>query len=396
MSLSLRLLIFVCLFVLAPVLAYGQKNFDNSDTEARAVNLMKVTAVQGEGMVYVRLLQQLKQNIETKTQGQIQVDLLIDGAGGSETEALKDQIRGRVQGGWISAMTLAQSLKAFRALTLPLVFNDADQLNQFVGSPLDKSIRATSATKKLTILGYGSFGFYGIMLFEAMPTPGDPTEKDALDLMKSRTVRVPEDEWIETVQTLLPGKVVRVPGVDLKKAIDSGWVNGFLITPEFIANKEWMAQASHFLNLRHLHGWSVFSVNRDWLESLPNQHREVVQLEVQAMCQQALQGGLARHDALVDQWYKMQRPQVVQASWDRMAVSVHSLNNQTIHLLGGILGATSRVRTLWEANYRVDPSVGALSVGRNAASALTIQKTRGGEMASVMVSNHGNNGLGQP
>ncbi|MBF0145260.1 MAG: TRAP transporter substrate-binding protein DctP [Magnetococcales bacterium] len=326
---------------------------------------MRITAVQGEGMVYVRLLHQLKQNIENGTQGRIRVELLTNGAGGSEIDALKNQIRGNVEGGWISVLTLAQAFKAFRVMTLPMVFNDAEQLNHFVGSKLDTAIRATTKTKNIKVLGYGSYGFYGILLFENMKKQKTRPGNDALDWMNHQTIRVPEDDWIGTVQATLPGKKVQVPSVDLMKAMDSGWITGLLITPELVANKELMQKAAYFLNLRHLHAWSAFSVNQTWLESLPREYQKVVQHEVRAMCQQALDGGLAHHDALVAHWYETRHPRVVQTSWDRMAILVQPLVEKTIQQMERLLGPSSRVSILWENNYKFSNTSTANVVSMN-------------------------------
>ncbi|MBF0347836.1 MAG: TRAP transporter substrate-binding protein DctP [Magnetococcales bacterium] len=383
----LRLPLFVLTLILAPVWASGQETGSVVAEAAPGITVMRVTAVQGADMTYVGLLEQLKQNIQNRSHGEIQVELLTGGAGGGEFEALRDQIRGHVEGGWISAMTLAQSLKAFRALTLPLVFNDNDQLRQFIGSPLDKTIRATSVAKNLLILGYGSFGYYGIMLFEPGSPPNGQSHDDALAMMKDRTVRVPEEEWLESVQAVLPGKLVRVPGVDLKKAVDSGWVKGLLTTPELIANKEWMLQASHFLNLRHLHAWTVFSVNRTWLASLPGHLQDVVQAEVQAMCDQALQMGLARHDALVAKWYETRHPQVVQASWDEMAASMNPLVLETASQLDGMLGSSGRVKALWEANYQTIKPPGRPTRNRGASPLIGKATNQRREMARAMIMN---------
>ncbi|MEO5329305.1 MAG: TRAP transporter substrate-binding protein DctP [Magnetococcus sp. THC-1_WYH] len=383
----LRWLALILALILVPASVHAQKS---------GTTVMRVTAVQGAGMVYVRLLDRLKQNIESGTQGQVQVELLTNGLGGGEFEALKDQIRGRVEGGWISVLTLAQSLKAFRALTLPLVFNDTDQVVQFVDSPLDKAIRATATAKNLNILGYGSFGYYGIMLFEPQSASAKKFQDDALLWMKNRAIRVPEEGWLESVQEKLPGKVVRVPGIDLKKAVDSGWVNGLLTTPELMANKEWMRKASHFLNLRHLHAWSVFSVNRSWLESLPVQQRKVVQHEIRVMCDLALKGGLAHHETLVEQWYTTQHPQVVQASWDRMARFLNPLVLQTAQELDsmlGIYGGVGRVRGLWEANYGVQQNPHAPPVNPVVTPVTPVfhaEPTQGQKLASVMLKNRSN------
>lgn len=379
MSICLRSLVLVWLLIVIPATVHGQK--------ANKTIPMRIMAVQGEGMVYVRQLKQLQQNIEDKTQGQITVELLTNGVGGSEADALKNMTSGTVEGGWVSGLAMAQTFRAFRALTLPLIFNDIDQIKGFVDSPLDQTVRSTTVSKNLLVMGYGSYGFYGIMFFDARASLKGADEENALEIMRGRTVMVPGDRWVEAVQGSLPGKVIRTPGRGLKQTIDAGGGEGLLVTPEMVTNTAWTGRSSHFLNLRHLHGWSVFSVNRVWFETLSPKLQQIVKQEVRAMCQRALSNGLAFHDTVVQEWYTKRQPLVVQASWDRMATMVAGLVKKTSTELEGFLANKGRVRVLWEANYRLMPPSAFLMPARNASISYIFSPNDDGEQANIMSMN---------
>ncbi|MBF0414925.1 MAG: TRAP transporter substrate-binding protein DctP [Magnetococcales bacterium] len=371
-----RTLVLVLLLMVIPVTGQAQNN-------SKTI-IMRIMAVQGEGMAYVRQLRQLQKNIEERTHGQIAVELLINGVGGSEADALKNQTNGTVEGGWISGLAMAQTFRAFRALMLPLVFNDIEQINSFIDSPLDQTVRSTTLSKNLLVLGYGSYGFYGIMFFDTrVPTNGH-NDGNALEIMRDRTVLVPGDQWVEAVQGSLPGKVKRTPGLGLKQVIDAGGGEGLLVTPEMVSNTVWTGKASHFLNLRHLHGWSVFSVNRVWFETLSAKHQQIVKQEVRAMCQRALSSGLTFHDTLVQKWYSRRQPMVVQASWDRMAAMEEGLVKRTSLELEGFLASKGRIRLLWEANYRLIPPPNSPIPIRNSSVSSNFFPDDRGVLANVM------------
>ncbi|MBF0423964.1 MAG: TRAP transporter substrate-binding protein DctP [Magnetococcales bacterium] len=335
--------------------------------------VMRIMTQHGEGMAYVGLLNQLKQNIESRTQGQLVVELLTSGKGASDREIMTNQMRGTLEGGWISGLTMAQRIPSFQILNLPLVFNDANQLNRFINSSLDKAIRKMAVEQNLMIMGYGSYGFYGIMIFDEAETNSSRQKSvDALEYMGNRMIRVPGDAWVAKMQETLPGKVVRGNhSVDKKAVLNQA--SGLLTTPELIASSEWLGRVTHFLNLRHIHGWTVFSINRAWFETLPPHQRMVVGQEAEVICQKALQAGVLRHDNLVQQWYIRRHPLVLQASWDRMAQLMGTLIEKTSTQLEGLLALKGLVRALWDVNFRLGMSTGSRAPKSEVTEAPQIQ-----------------------
>ena len=295
-------------------------------------------------MAYVRALGDLAKAIEQESGGRIRVETRTKGAGGSEADALKDQIRGRLEGGYTSATTLSRSLLAFRLLTIPMLFSQPEHVLRFIGSNLEATLRATAERKGLQVLGYGSYGFYGILGFGGSRT------------LPGKVVRLPRDPWLVKIHKQLLLKPVHVPAADLPRALDSGWLDGIVATPELLQRTLFLPRATFFLETRHLHGWMVFTVNQAWFHRLPKGLRRVVANTVQRVTQGALQAAFLREGDILAAWSRSEQPQRVLPLPRLMVDRLRGLVNQAARRVEKILRQRGAVSRLW---YRNRPSADA-------------------------------------
>lgn len=310
-------------------------------------HLMRLTAAQGAGMLHVRAMQSIARAIERNSGGAIRTELLIDGRGGSEAEALKSLIRGRIEGGFLSAATLAHSLPAFHLLSIPRLFTEADQVRAFIGSPLEGAMRATAENKGLRVLGYGSYGFYGILGFRQGGAENPQAALSLIDL----PVRTPSDEWLNRVYSALPLRTLRVPVGDLAEAMASGWVQGIAATPESITQTRLAASATAYFNTRIMHGWTVFMVSQTWLSTLPSALQDVVTGAVSAHTAHHLELALAAEEDILAGWSRQGAPRIVVLAPGDLATLLRPLALGAAGRVERILGRPRAVHRLWENNH---------------------------------------------
>ncbi|MBF0448540.1 MAG: TRAP transporter substrate-binding protein DctP [Magnetococcales bacterium] len=341
---------------------------DTQETASvQSVIPMRLTAIHGGQFAYIQALERMATTIENQSQGRIKVTLLLGGEAGSEVEALKGQIHNRIEGGMTSAATLAFSLPAFRLLTLPLLFTEPNHVKQFVHSSLDSAIRETAQDKQLRVLGYGSYGFYGLLAFQkkeidppANPlalspepnTPNDGLNAQALPSYVNLAVRAPRDQWIENIHRALPIKLVQVPVADLPEAIESGWVEGIVSTPETLSNTRYPFTASHYHDLRQQHGWSVFTVNADWFSGLPTDLQSIVERAADLATKQMLTAAFNQEYRVRNQWLAANWPRVVIPEPAELEAAFRPLSFRTIHKLERLLNTPKAIARLWDANQK--------------------------------------------
>ncbi len=310
--------------------------------------VIRLSAAQGSHMAHVRILQSIARSIERDSDGLFKVDRLTNGQGGSEADLLKNQIRGRVEGGFTSAATLARSLPAFRLLTIPRLFNDERQVRRFIGSSLDDSLRATAANKGLKVLGYGSYGFYGILSFR-QATDTDP---GAMFNLNDLAVRAPTDDWLDRVYDILPLRTRRVPTGDLATALESGWVEGIAATAESLAPTPYPDRASVYFSARLLHGWTVFTVNRAWFVSLSPQLQGMIATTVEEAGKRSIEIAFATERKLLTRWSQRGQPRVVTLPPEDLAAHLRPLARKGARQAERAIGRPGDVHWLWENNQQ--------------------------------------------
>jgi TRAP-type C4-dicarboxylate transport system substrate-binding protein len=325
---------------------------------------MRITAIHGADFGYIRALKKWAPSLEEASEGRIKVELLLGGAMGSEAEALKKQIRRKIEGGLTSATTLAYSLESFRLLTLPLLFTAPSHIQSFIDSPLDQAIRETAAKKRLKVLGYGSYGFYGLLVFEeneatteeppAEPLPpvaeGFEQETPLPPSLTGLSVRAPVDRWMWHVHKALSVKQVTVPVADLPEAIESGWVEGIVSTPETLINTSYPYDASHYFDIRQQHGWMVFTVNKNWFEKLPADLQPLVEESVVILSQQMQEAAFYQDITIRDEWAAEEDLIVVPSIDAELEAAFRPLVFRTARRLERKLGIPSAIQDLWEQN----------------------------------------------
>jgi TRAP-type transport system periplasmic protein len=356
-------------FLSAPVMGESSEKQPPVDTLGRADAIpMRITGVHSRNFGYIQALETMATTIDEASDGRIKVELLIGGEGGSEVEALKKQIHNKVEAGLTSATTMAYSLPAFRLLTIPLLFTAPSHVENFINSPLDMAIRETANKKHLKVLGYGSYGFYGLLAFEPVDEDddGETTSVDEIAKLVSReqvfgdqeplrsyvglSVRAPVDRWMWKIHKALSIKQVIVPVADLPQAIESGWVEGVISTPETLAKTPYPKTASHYFDIRQQHGWSVFTVNNRWFNKLPEDLQQIVESAVQAASSEMRKNAFYQSYTTRSAWSDDDWPQIVQPEAAELEASFRPLVFKTARKLERKLGMSRAVSRLWEKN----------------------------------------------
>ncbi|MBF0455935.1 MAG: TRAP transporter substrate-binding protein DctP [Magnetococcales bacterium] len=330
---------------------------------------MRIAALHGRSFGYVSLLDKMAEEIQIRSQGRIRVELLVGGEGGSEAEALKKQIQNRIEGGLTSATTLAYSIPAFRLLTLPLLFTAPGHVEQFIHSPMDQLIREKAHSRNLSVMGYGSYGFYGLLSFvqgRASPPPQKSGGNgDAIDQMvealnqnnsyappsfKGLSVRAPKDRWMEKVHKALHVKQVLVPIADVPDAMDSGWVEGVVSTPESLALTPFPKRAGHYFDIRQLHGWSVFTLNKNWFDALPADLQPLLSEVIATYSQQMRKNAYHREATIKETWSHTLGLPISEPGPVELESLFRPLVFKTAQRLERRLERPRDVRKLWERN----------------------------------------------
>ncbi|MBF0416747.1 MAG: TRAP transporter substrate-binding protein DctP [Magnetococcales bacterium] len=258
---------------------------------------MRLAAIHKGDVVYVQGLSRLAKSIEESSGKKIRPELLTNGKMGAEDVALQELLAGNLEGGFFSPLTLARQVSAFRALVTPRLFIRPEQVRGLMGSPLDTALREVAKGKNLFVLGYGSYGFYGVLNFRAAASGA------AGPVLSALPARVPNDPWMIEVHQAMGLQPSSMPAADLTEAITSGWIQGIAATPEMLHRTAFAnANAKAFHQTRQLHGWMVLVVHREWFEKLPRELQEGIIGAASTVLPQAMEQAFSQEKKILDKW----------------------------------------------------------------------------------------------
>ncbi|MEO5330812.1 MAG: TRAP transporter substrate-binding protein DctP [Magnetococcus sp. YQC-5] len=313
---------------------------------------MRISAIHKADKSYIQALSRMARAIEEGSGKQIRPELLTNGKKGSEEETLQEQIHGTLEAGFTSAFTLSHQVSAFRVLGIPLLFNKPEHVRDWMGSPLDLALREAAKAKKLKILGYASYGFYGVLSWRAgekAPIPDSASDPPSLDNLQ---VRIPRDAWMTVVHQTLGLKPFALPTMDLAGAVSAGWIKGVVATPELLQGTDFPMTGGAYFNMRHLHGWSIFSVNLDWFEKLPPDLQTVIENGVTSVLPKTLEQSMAQEAKLLKEWSSDGHLQILTPSPGETASKVRKMALKTASEMETLLNQPGAVTQLWEQNLQ--------------------------------------------
>ncbi|MBF0213715.1 MAG: TRAP transporter substrate-binding protein DctP [Magnetococcales bacterium] len=355
------------LWVLLPSSLHGEPA---ATPPAEAFIPMRLAALHKGDVTYVQALTRLARAIEEGSNKQIRPELLANGKKGSEESALQEQFQGNLEGGFYSALTLARQLPAFRTLTTPLLFNRPEQVRAFVGSPLDATLRELAKSKNLLILGYSSYGFYGVLNFRPAGSGKTPSFQEL-------TARVPDDPWMIELHQALGLRPSALPSADLSEAISAGWIQGVVATPELLNRASFAnTNAAAFHLTRHLHGWMVFAIHLNWFNGLTPEQQELITKAAASVLPQNLDLALAQEQKILNKWSSENHFSIQTPSGNELVTKpLKALTQKHAQEMESLLNAPGAVIQLWNQNQqaasqnRREPAANPSEPVRNANSA---------------------------
>ncbi|NGZ06338.1 MAG: hypothetical protein G8237_08270 [Magnetococcales bacterium] len=306
---------------------------------------MRLAAIHKGDVSYVQLLTRLARTVEENSNKQLRPELFANGKKGSEEQALQELSQGNLEGGFFATLTLARHLPAFRALATPLLFTRPEQLRTLFDSPLDHALREYAKSKNLLVLGYASYGFYGLLNFRPAPSGKPPT-------WNGLTTRVPNDPWMLELHHALGVHPSILPAADLSEAIHAAWIQGIAATPELLNRTAFAnANATAFHHTRHLHGWTIFAVNLNWFHGLPPQHQETIQKAATTLFPAALDQAMAQEQKILNKWTTENHfPITTPASSELATGAMKGLAQKNAQEMEQLLNQPGVVVQLWNQN----------------------------------------------
>jgi len=256
-----------------------------------AKSTLRIGTVLAAGDPLMVAAQQMKKDIEAATKGEVEVQVFPSSQLG-DTQAMMDQAQaGANVGTFVEGSRLAPHVPEFNVLVAPYAFNSVDELAKFVETPTfaqwNDKLKAKTG---LTILSFNWYQGARHMLTKK------PIAQPA-DLKGIRVRTIGEPLWIKTINAM--GAVATpLAWAEVYPSLQTGVIDGAEAQPSAIRGAKLYEVVSNVTLTEHIYLMSGLIVSDKWLQSLPAEHRKIVEMHAKKSGAAALKANVDQADQI--------------------------------------------------------------------------------------------------
>lgn len=246
---------------------------------------LKIATVAPAGSSWMQEMTIGAKAIAERTDNRVKLKFYPGGVMGND-QSIHRKIRiNQLQGGAFSSSGLTQVNTAIQLLSLPMVFQSFDEVDQ-IRAIMDDVIKQRMEQSGFVILGITEAGF--AQIFSSQPI-------DSLDAMRASKVWVPEgDKLVETTFNTLGVKPVALPLSDVFTGLQTGLIDTISSTASGAIAFQWHTKLNYMIDLPVIYIIAVLAVNKSAFDKISDADQLVVKEEMNKVS--SILNAMARKD----------------------------------------------------------------------------------------------------
>jgi len=227
--------------------------------------------------------------VERESNPPLKVEIYPNGEQGGEVEMVERARHNSIQAVLISTAVMANYSPALAAVTLPYLFRGTDSVQSFMSSDVSRELLASLESASLVGLGYCYNNFFNLFIGRRSLITGirDPSDISGQPFRSGQS-----DIWSGIIKAL-GFTPVAVPFPELKKAIESGTVDGCDGIIGLMDQLGYDKLIKSITLSQHWAGLPVFSINKNYMASLGDGNRTLIRNAAQETFLSLVREGVA-------------------------------------------------------------------------------------------------------
>jgi len=224
---------------------------------------LKFATVAPAGTPWTEQFEQIKQRVETESNGRIKYKLYPSGNLGGEVETVRKCRRNQIQGwgGSTAAVAEGVGLPQFQVFELPFLFDSSEEADFELDEHLWTPMSALLEQSGFELAQWHENGWHSFATKEKpIHTPADLQE------MKMRSQESPVHL---AMYKALGTQAISMPVPEVLGALQTNMVDGFSNTPLFTAATGWYEGVKYFTITHHIYQPAAIIYNKEFYDSLP-------------------------------------------------------------------------------------------------------------------------------
>ncbi len=234
---------------------------------AEAKTEIKVASIAPEGTPWIQALKDWEKNVETATNGEIDIVIYPSAQLGNEFDTFKQVQRGRIDAASISGGTLGSFVKEVSLMSTPFLFDKTETLDCVYDGPMGKRLADLVSAKKVDLLQWGETGWVHVYAKDNLSNVADA---------KGYKVRIAPHDMSRTLWQSVGANGTELPYAETPAALQTGLVKaGESAEISFVAFGLGKV-APHLVMTHHLHQAGGVVMSQKTLKKLSPEHRKIV------------------------------------------------------------------------------------------------------------------------
>jgi TRAP-type transport system periplasmic protein len=228
---------------------------------------LKIATVAPDGSAWMQMFDRMKKEVLEATGGRVEFKAYPGGVLGEEKDVLFKMKVGQVDGAGFMGTGLGKACPDSRALMLPFVFADLDEVDDIFGR-ITPQLEDCAGKNGYVALGWIEIGFS--YLYSTRPVA------NLADLRAAKPWSAPGDEIFEAL--FQAGKISSIPVQlpDVLTALQTGLIDTVYAPPLAAIALQWFTRVKYRNDLSLLYSFgALFLSDRSW-QKVPEEHRDKV------------------------------------------------------------------------------------------------------------------------
>jgi len=221
---------------------------------------IKLSVLAPEGSTWVKVMEDMNQEIQTQSKGRMALKIYAGGVSGDEKDVLRKMRIGQVHAAAFTGVGLGQIVPSVRILELPMLFRTYDEVD-FVKNKLKPVFQEKFSAKGFELLGWAEAGFVNIFSNKAI--------KSSEDMQGVKMWAWEGDPLVQAMYQALGITPIPLSLPDVLTSLQTNLIDGVYGPPLGVIALQWFTKVKNMTNVNLANSTGALLISKKRMAKLP-------------------------------------------------------------------------------------------------------------------------------
>lgn len=228
---------------------------------------IKFASVAPEGSTWMNIMEELNDEINTSTNGEVKFKFYAGGISGDEKDVIRKMKINNIHAAGFTSQGLGEIAPVVRLLNLPLLFNTYEEVD-YVMKKMTPAFEAEMLKKGFITLGWPEVGFVYVYSKKNLSS--------IKDMQSAKMWIWGDDVFVGTLFKNLGVVAIPLSLIDVLQSLQTGLVDSVYTPPLSAIALQWNTKVSYMLDLKIANLPGAILVNKTTWVKLPENYKKII------------------------------------------------------------------------------------------------------------------------